>query len=312
MMKEYIHEGHRLCYDLVQGGETPLVLIHGQCMCSLDYENVIDELRRKYTMYIVDCFGHGESEKDASLYACRVIGDAIAGLIRDEIGKKCIISGHSSGGILAAYVAGKVPELVRGAVLEDPPFFNVEPGEFENTFVYRDGFRVTHEFLNQNEEDEYLVYYIENGYMFNYLGERFFGKDWAHELAMEAKEKLKREPGRIPVLDKVPEKSFHGLRYMEHFDMAFAESFYDGSWFDGVSQEEILKAVKCPSVYLKAKTKHGKDGVLWAANSEESAAKVMRLLPDARRKEVRSGHDIHYEKPKSFLKAFNILEKMIV
>ena len=62
------------------------------------------------------------------------------------------MSGHSSGGILAAYVAGVIPELVKGVMLEDPPFFNVMPGEFENTFVFHDGFKVTHEFLKQTEE----------------------------------------------------------------------------------------------------------------------------------------------------------------
>ena len=72
-----------------------------------------------------------------------------------------------------------------------------------------------------------------------------------------------------------------------------------------------MKSVKCPTVYLKAKTRYGKDGVLWAANTEESASKVMRLLKNGYRKTVRSGHDIHFEKPRHFLKAMKILEKMM-
>ncbi len=169
------------------------------------------------------------------------IGHAITELIVKEIGKPCIISGHSSGGILAAYIAEKIPRYVQGLLLEDPPFFNVEPGEFENTFVYKDGFVVTHNFMNQNEEKEFLAYYIENGYIFNYLGNRYFGKDWTHKLALEAKEKLIEQPCTIPKLTKVPENSFHGFTYMNRFDDAFSESFYTGEWFEGVNQEEILK-----------------------------------------------------------------------
>ena len=304
--------GSKLHYEVVGNSKAkPLVLIHGQCMCGLDYENVIEKLRENYRLYLIDCFGHGESEKAPELYRCRIIGDAIAELIREGIGNPCIVSGHSSGGILAVYVSGVIPELVNGVMLEDPPFFNVQPGEFENTFVYRDGFKVVHDFLNQTDETEYIVYNIEHGYIFNYFGSRFFGKDWTHRLAAEVKEKLKAAPGTIPKVEKVSESSFHGFAYMDKFDMLFAETFYNGKWFDGVDQESILKAVQCPAVYLKAKTKRGKDGILWAANTDESADKVMHLLRNGRKKVVRSGHDIHFEKPRHFLKAMKMLEKML-
>lgn len=175
-------------------------------------------------------------------------------------------------------MAGILPELVKGVMLEDPPFFNVMPGEFENTFVYHDGFKVMHDFLSQTDEKEYLVYNIDHGYIFNYLGTKFFGKEWAHKLALEVKEKLKDAPGTIPKCEKVSEKSFHGFWYMDKFDKLFAESFYSGEWFDGVNQEEILWSVKCPTIYLKAKTKYGKDGILWAANTDEGANKMMSLF----------------------------------
>ena len=93
--------------------------------------------------------------------------------------------------------------------------------------------------------------------------------------------------------------------------MLFAESFYTGEWFEGVDQESILKAVQCPAIYLKAKTKYGKDGILWAANSDESAEKVMHLLSHAKKKIVRSGHDIHFEKPRHFLKAMKMLDRLL-
>lgn len=308
----YTKAGIKIHYKSISGtGKIPLVLIHGQGMCGQDYEPILEKLSRNYNLYLVDCFGHGDSEKNADLYRCNIIGNAIAEFIQSEIGKACVISGHSSGGILAAYVAGKIPESIKGLLLEDPPFFNVQPGEFENTFVYKDSFQVVHEFINQTEETEYIVYYLEHGYIFNYLGLNFFGKDWAHNLAEEARRKLKENPGKLPTLNKVSAKSFQGFMYWDKFDYKFAESFYTGEWFEGVNQEEILTLIQCPTVYLKAKTKYGRDGVLWAANSDESADKVMSFLKKGKRKIVRCGHDIHFEKPRYFIKAIKILDKMI-
>lgn len=308
----YTKKGYKLHYKIVKDtGKMPLVLIHGQCMCGQDYETVFENLSDKYILYLVDCFGHGESEKNIDLYRCDIIGDAISEFIQQQIGEDCIISGHSSGGILAAYVAGKIPQMMKGVLLEDPPFYNVQPGEFENTFVYKDSFQIIHKFLNQTDEKEYMVYYLENGYIYNYLGQNYFGKDWAHRLAEEAREKLKDNPGTIPTLNKVSAKSFQGFAYMDKFDYQFSESFYTGEWFENVKQDDILKSIQCPVVYLKAKTKYGKDGVLWAANSDESADRMMSLIDNGKRKIVKSGHDIHFEKPRYFLKAMKMLEKMI-
>lgn len=98
---------------------------------------------------------------------------------------------------------------------------------------------------------------------------------------------------------------------MSKFDKLFAESFFTGEWFEGVTQEAILKSVKCPTVYLKAKTKYGKDGILWAANTDEAADKMMSLFGNAKKIVVRSGHDIHYEKPGYFLQAIKKLQKIM-
>ena len=43
----------------------------------------------------------------------------------------------------------------------------------------------------------------------------------------------------------------------------------------------------------------------------EPAEKVMKLLQKGRKKVVRSGHDIHFEKLRKFLRALKMLEKMI-
>lgn len=48
------------------------------------------------------------------------------------IGQKTVVSGHSSGGLIAAWMAAYAPEHILGLVIEDSPFFSTEPGRREN------------------------------------------------------------------------------------------------------------------------------------------------------------------------------------
>lgn len=274
-------------------------------MCFKDYESVFEALGNRYHVFAVDCIGHRKSEHKKELYTCKIIGDLLCDFIEKQVGEPCFVSGHSSGGILAAYIAGQRPDLVKGVLLEDPPFFNVQPEEMQNTFVYKDGFSIFHNFLTQTEETEFMPYYFANSYIFG-----LFGRKYQKNLAEEARAYLKEHPGEELKLKHVKPVSLHGYKYINDFDFQFAESFYNGSWFDDVDQEKILKLVKSPTVYLKAKTKYGPHKVLWAANTKEASNKVIALIDHCQRIVIKSGHDIHYEKPDKFVEAMETLQKM--
>ncbi|HHZ07025.1 MAG TPA: alpha/beta hydrolase [Clostridiales bacterium] len=301
----YSDENIKIHYAEIENNYTPLLLIHGQCMCWSDYERVLEALGKRYHVFAVDCIGHGKSEHNKELYTCKIIGDLLCGFIEKQIGEPCFVSGHSSGGILAAYIAGQLPDLVKGVLLEDPPFFNVEPQEMQNTFVYKDGFSVFHSFLTQTQETEFMPYYLANSYIFSIFGGKF-----QKNLAEEARAYLKEHPGKELRLKRVKPDSLHGYKYIYDFDFLFAESFYTGSWFDSVNQEKILKSVKCPAIYLKAKTKYGPKKVLWAANTKEASDKVLGLIDHCQRIVIKSGHDIHYEKPDKFVEAMEMLQEI--
>ena len=98
--------------------------------------------------------------------------------------------------------------------------------------------------------------------------------------------------------------------YLPNFDMRFSDTFYTGSWFDGMDQAETLAKIACPTIYIKAEVQYGKDGVLYAANSDEDAQRVMDLIPNCEKMMIKSGHSIHCEHPDFFVKAMNrILDK---
>lgn len=277
-----------------------LVLVHGQSMQWEDYARVLPDLAARYHVFAVDCFGHGESSHDEALYSCQAIGEALKAFVAQEIGGPYLVSGHSSGGIIAAWLAANDAEQVTGCVLEDPPFFRVTPDEMRQEpgcFVWKDGFEVTHAFLNQDEVADPAVFYAQHSYLFGLFG------GLQPQIAAWTEAERTARPDAHLTLAWVPHDWVRGLYFYDDFDVRFSETFYDGSWFDGIDQAEVLSRIACPTVYLKAKTNYGDDGTLFAANSDDDAARVQQLVANCETTVVESGHDIHYEKPRTFIEA---------
>lgn len=166
----------------------------------------------------------------------------------------------------------------------------------KNTFVWLDGFKVINNFINQTEVDDYVTYYIENSYFWSLFGD-------LKSLVLKSTRKYRlKHPNKPLKLWYIPYQWIHGTRYLDDFDLEFAMAFYHGEWLVDIHQEELLSSIDCPSLYIKAKTTYGKDGVLYAANKDQDATKVNELIKDNKMITIKSGHDIHFEKPKKFEK----------
>lgn len=277
-----------------------LLLVHGQGMEWEDYASVLPELSKHFHVYAVDCFGHGESAHDPALYACSVNGDALIAFAGQVIGGDYLVSGHSSGGILAAYVAAHDAQHVTACVLEDPPLFRVTPEEVREgagAFAWYDGYTVAHAFLQQGDVKDYAAWYSAHSYLFGLFG------GLRNMLADQTAAWCAEHPGEHAVNAWVPRDWTRGMYFMDDFDPRFAEAFYDGSWMAGIDQEGLLKQIQCPVVYVKASTAYGDDGVLYAANTDDDAARVQRSIAHCETIEIQSGHDIHVEHPDVFTSA---------
>lgn len=290
-----LNDGTVLNYAEGPNNGPALLLIHGQSVEWEDYSRVLPGLAEHYHVYAIDCHGHGQSSHDAIKYTGVAMGRDFVWFIENVIGEACVISGHSSGGILAAWIAANAPRDVLGIVLEDPPFFSVEPEEMQNTFVWLDSLEIIHRFRSQSKTDDYVVYYMENSYLWGLFG------DFRSLAAASTRKYREEHPGEPLKLWYMPYGWIHGTLYLDDFDTEFAETFYTGAWFDGFDQEETLSNVGCPSVYIKAATSYGKDGVLYAANSDEDAERVHRLIEGNEMITIKSGHDIHFEHPDEFI-----------
>ncbi|HAM16584.1 MAG TPA: alpha/beta hydrolase, partial [Eggerthellaceae bacterium] len=289
----------------VNYGEGPdngpaLMLAHGQGMEWEDYASVLPVLSERYHVFAVDCFGHGESAHDPSLYTCSKNGDALVAFASQVIGGDYIVSGHSSGGILAAYVAAHDPEHVAACVLEDPPLFRVTPEQVQENagaFAWYDGYTVAHSFLQQSEVAAYPAWYASHSYLFGLFG------GLQKLLAEQTAAFCAQHPGEHVTNAFVPRDWTRGMYFMDDWDPHFGEAFYDGSWMAGIDQQAMLQQIKCPVVYLKASTSYGDDGVLYAATTDEDAARIQATVPSCETIEIKSGHDIHYEHPDVFANA---------
>lgn len=284
-----------------------LILIHGQSMEWEDYARVLPELAKNYHVFAIDCFGHGESTHDPVLYTCAKQGQSVVAFAQHVVGDDYLVSGLSSGGVIAAWVAANDAPHVRACVLEDPPLFRVTPQQMQEApgcFAWKDGFKVAHAFLNQDEVEDYAVYYAQHSYLLS-----LFGGLQSKIAAWTAAERA-QNPDEHLTLSWVPHDWVRGMYFYDDFDPRFSEAFYQGTWLEGVNQAQMLASIACPTVYLKASTNYGEDGVLYAANTDEDAARVQELIPTCETLRIESGHDIHYEQPKAFVAAIDQAQSM--
>lgn len=294
----YRKQGIELKYYESAGDLQPLVLIHAQGVDARSFENVWKKLSGSFHIYSLDCYGHGGSLHDPDRYNVSDAGEAVISFIEDVVKEKVFLLGHSSGGLIAAYVASRT-DLCSCLFLEDPPFFSSQGERRINTYNYVDLSSVCHSFLAQSEEKDFVLYYFSNQYAWNFFPETSRDKVRQKMTAMAAKYR-KKHPDRDLKVPFWPKAALGGLQGMNSYDPRFGETFYNDSFHCGIPHEELLKGISCRTVFMKAKTAFNEDGLLMAALSEEDLERVSQLIPDLHIQRFECGHGIHLEKPGEF------------
>lgn len=309
-------DGSSLNYGEGPKNGPPLLLLHGQMVDWKDYSSVLPELAKHFHIYAVDYYGHGKSTKNANKYSATVIGNDLIWFIKNIIKKKTIVSGHSSGALLAAYIAANSPDLVKATILEDGPFLSTMPGRAEKTFSYLE-FKDIHTYLNQNSIRNFTEFYVQHTSL-----RKLFVKDGKDNFKYIVEDPvlkaLKKNPEKLPVIWYYPpeigiNKLIDMTKNMQNktgdYDLNFGKSFYDYTWFKGFDQEETLKKIKSPTLILHvapppqyAPSYYDGDGILISAMDERDAKKVSDLIPNSTlHTGFKSSHDIHADLPKEFI-----------
>jgi len=291
---------------------APLVLLHGQGSQWEDYTKVLPTLTQRHHVYAIDVHGHGQSARlGPGGYTNRHIGELIAGFIDAVVGEPVILSGHSSGALLALWIAAHRPDMVSGLFLEDPPLYSSIPPRAERAIG---GIlpRLAAEFLRDDPTGGFQRLYVEKSGYFSFFG------PLAAPLVRYSLRWIDHHPGeplRIFFLPSLINVYFEGLA---NYDPAFGAAWDDGTWYGGFDTDAALAAVKCPTTLLHTNwwfTRYGTyydaDGTLMAAMDGDDAARATKLLGDVEAVPLSSGHLVHFERPKEYLAAVGDLSQRV-
>ena len=91
-------------YYEVYGSGTPLIMLHGNGESHHIYDGIVNKLKDKFKIYLVDSRCHGNSDKNLPIGYSLMASD-IEELIRVLGINKPIIYGFSDGGIIALLIA---------------------------------------------------------------------------------------------------------------------------------------------------------------------------------------------------------------
>jgi pimeloyl-ACP methyl ester carboxylesterase len=296
----------KLNYVIGPNNGPALVLIPAQMGTWESYQKVLVPLSKQFQVFAIDVRGHGKSSWTPGDYSWKSIGADMKAFLAGVVKQPAIISGNSSGGIIALWCAANLPDQVRGIILEDAPVFSVEMPRFKakDKFVYN-GLKHAAEVLGDLEHRD-LANYLRDQEMPVSESRSKRMPDWFVDfLSRKIKEAQTAHPDQPVNLDMwyLPSSLTLLFKSLSMFDPDFSRAFVDGRFYEGIDHEAALKKVRCPLLVLHANwhryPKHG----LVGAMDDADAARIQALVPQAQYKKIPANHVIHAFKPKAFIKA---------
>jgi N-formylmaleamate deformylase len=116
--------GINIHYTRTGGNKPPLILLHGLTANGACWTAVAHAIEGDYDVIMPDARGHGKSSMPDDGYRYEDLANDVVGLIEALRLPPPILIGHSMGGMTAAVVASRNPQLLRGLILADPTFLS--------------------------------------------------------------------------------------------------------------------------------------------------------------------------------------------
>lgn len=299
----YVHKTahiNQISLSYVEGPDNgpPLVLLHAQLLDWFSYSRVLPVLSRSFHVFAVDYPGHGQTRTPANYpMTASQIGADLGLFIKEQIGKPVYLSGNSSGGLLAVWLAANRPELVKAVVLEDPPLFSSEYPRIKQTIADR-AFKTSHAAMQDHPKD-FLLYWIHSNSLFF---SRHIGPGTPFLLSGAVRVYRWANPHKPVDIGLLGNDTVRMLvRGLDQYDPRFGAAFYEGTWNQGFDHAEALRKITCPTLLLQANSAILPDGTLDGAMSKADADHAMSLLRHGQYLKVDASHVINLDKPDIFI-----------
>ncbi len=279
-----------------------LVLIPAQGTDWTTYKEVLPTISENYHVYAVDIRGHGKSDWTTGDYTFNSIGRDMTAFLQEVVQEPAIISGNSSGGLIALWLAANRPSLVKGIILEDAPLFSADwPRIKEDSYVYR-VLQVTVEMSRELHESRSISGLaktftqvrrpLPNGKITS------IPRSAAYFVAflIRVSQKLRGVPslpGRLGIIVDV----------LVNFDADFSQAWVDGRIYEGLDHADALQRAMCPMMLIHANWVRHPDFGLVGAMDDDDAARARELAPQMLYMRFDSEHVIHSHNPDLYVSA---------
>jgi len=296
----------KITLNYVEGPDNkePLILIPGQAGTWQSYEKVLRPLSKTFKVYAVDVRGHGKSTWTPGEYNFNNIGEDFISFIEEVVQKSVTISGNSSGGLIALWLAANKPNLVNSIVLEDAPLFSADWPRIKSEFVY-EVLEKTAMHLGNKDGSNYRGLFnsiqrpTEDGKVRELPG-------WLVNILVWLIKRYEKpgEPLDIPWMPRRMRLFFSSI---SSFDPDFSRSWVDGRIYEGLNHENALSRVKCPVLIIHADWFRTEKGLVGAMDDED-AEHAKELVPHAEYVRIRTRHVTHSGAPSKFIE---LIEKFV-
>ena len=282
MLQEYSFQTEAVtlnCTRTPNAEAPPLLCLHGVTRCWQSFLPLIPTFALRWQVFAYDHRGHGKSSRAERYLTVDYVADAIR-FLREEIQHPTVLYGHSLGAMVAAAIAAEAPELVRGVILEDPPFHTM--GERIESYVMYPYFVALEGLAGSGMTTSQLV---------KRLG------------AIE----INTANGTAP-LSTVRDAS--ALRFtakcLQQLDPAVMTPIAQSRWLEGNDVKQVATRLQCPALLLQA------DATVGGMLTDEDAAMMKRQAADVSLVKLSSiGHQIHTVAPDVALRlALGFLESL--
>jgi len=116
--------GINIHYTRTGGSQPPVILLHGLTANGACWTALAHAMDADYDVIMPDARGHSQSSVPDYGYGYDEHANDVVGLIKALRLSPAILIGHSMGGMVAAVLASRNPQLLRGLILADPTFLS--------------------------------------------------------------------------------------------------------------------------------------------------------------------------------------------